>query len=122
MRGTIASFLPNADMEQVKLRAAVLIDSRKAESLSPVTNMLSEKKRKSLEAADATAEDTRTSDMNTGMEKINGGTISDRRSSKVRDETDDLRSEIDDPINNREQIRDSLRKLLIMLLQQTVRG
>ena len=48
-------------MEQVNLRAAAFIDSVKAEFLLPVMNMLSEEKRKKLEAAGVTAEDTRTS-------------------------------------------------------------
>ena len=48
-------------MEQVNLRAAAFIDSGKAEFLLPVMNMLSEEKRKKLEAAGVTADDTRTS-------------------------------------------------------------
>ena len=48
-------------MEQVNLRAAVFIDSGKAEFLLPVMIILFEEKRKKPEAAGVTAEDTRTS-------------------------------------------------------------
>lgn len=59
--GAAEPFLSDTDMEQVNLRAAAFIDSGKAEFLLPVMNMLSEEKRKKLEAAGVTADDTRTS-------------------------------------------------------------
>lgn len=73
----------------------------------PVMNMLSEEKRKKLEAGGCYCGGYKDFLFftYTGMLKVNDGMISVRGSSKIRNGIDDLRIEIDDMISNREQIR-----------------
>ena len=70
-------------------------------------NMLSEEKRKKLEAGGCYCGGYKDFLFftYTGMSKANDGTISAQGSSKIRNGIDDLRIEIDDLISNREQIR-----------------